>query len=117
MPTDRPAYDGAAYAVDRARRHARLAEWKRVAHHASEALDDVQTAPYPHLTERLHRQATDVVLSTKRSTPDAERIQRRLRGMAATVSEMHVLAVRGTTMLPDGFDVRTGTEGDGDPRE
>lgn len=112
MPTDRPKYDGAAYAVDCARRHAACHEWERVARHATEALDAVGAAPYPHLTERLHRQTTDVVLSTKRPDPDGERIQRRLDGMAATVRELHVLAIRGATMLPDEFDART--EGDGD---
>ncbi len=103
MPTDRPEYDEAAYAIDCARRHATRGEWEAVVHTVNEALDAVQTAPYPLLTDRLHRQSTDVVTATKSESPDADRVGAALREMASTVGEMHVLAVRGETVPHDEF--------------
>ncbi|MWG34943.1 hypothetical protein [Halomarina oriensis] len=104
MNTDRPTYDGAAYAVDQARRHADEAGWETVGDHAVDALEQVGDAPYPHLVDRLHRQATDVVLSCKRDAVDADRVVSRLDGMQETLGKMHALALDGATMFPDEFD-------------
>jgi hypothetical protein len=104
MDTERSTYDGAAYAVDQARRHADGGGWQAVSDHAYDALDQVSDAPYPHLVARLHRQTTDVVLSCKRETVDGDHVRSRLDGMQTTLSEMHALALAGATMLPDEFE-------------
>lgn len=101
---DRPEYDGAAYAVDRASEHAAREEWKDVADQACEALARASPSPYPHLTGDLHRQATDVVLSANREHPDAERIATRLAEMQATITSMIALAHEEASMFPDGVD-------------
>lgn len=104
MTTDRTTYDGAAYAVDQAHHHAEAAGWETVGDHAFDALDQVTGAPYPHLVDRLHRQATDVVLSCKRDSVDADHVVSRLDEMQTTLGQMHALALDGTTMFPDEFD-------------
>jgi hypothetical protein len=104
MDTERSTYDGAAYAVDQAHRHADEEGWQAVSDHAYDALDQVSDAPYPHLVGRLHRQTTDVVLSCKRESVDEDHVRSRLDGMWTTLSEMHALALSGTTMLPDEFE-------------
>lgn len=102
---DGPAeYDGAAYAIDRATHHANREEWEDAADRVREALDRVAPAPYPHLTGRLRRQATDVVLSADRERPDAELIATRLAGMQAAVASMTALAYDGASTFPDGGD-------------
>ncbi|PSP96928.1 hypothetical protein BRC94_11260 [Halobacteriales archaeon QS_5_70_17] len=101
---DRPEYDGAAYAVDRASEHAGREEWEDVADRACEALARASPSPYPHLNGDLHRQATDVVLSANREHPDAERISTQLAEMQATVASMIALAHEGASMFPDGVD-------------
>ncbi|MFD1513014.1 hypothetical protein [Halomarina rubra] len=104
MNSDKPTYDGAAYAVDQAHQHAAREEWGRVGDHAHEALERVTDAPYPHLVDRLHRQATDVVLSCKRGEVDTDRVSDRLDEMRETLAAMHDLALSETTMLPDELD-------------
>lgn len=100
---DRPEYDGAAYAVDCARRHATHGEREAVVHAVNEAFDAVGTAPYRLLTDRPYRQSTDAVAATKGESPDADRVEATLREMGSVVSEMHVLAVRGETVPHDEF--------------
>ena len=105
QPTsERPAYDGAAYAVDEAHQHAARGEWEAAAGRAHDALDQVSDAPYPHLFDRLHRQSTDVVLSCKRDAVDGSHVVARLDQMQTTLAEMQALAIAGATMLPDEFD-------------
>ena len=104
MSIEQPTYDGAAYAVDQAHRHAARGGWATVADRAHEAVDRVSDAPYSHLVGRLHRQATDVVLSCKRDPVDERRVVDRLDRMQTTLTEMEALALVGTTMLPDEFD-------------
>ncbi|MFC5971244.1 hypothetical protein ACFPYI_07855 [Halomarina salina] len=105
QPTSQPTYDGAAYAIDEAHQHATDDEaWDAVGDLAHDALEQVSTAPYPHLVDRLHRQATDVVLSCKRDPVDDSHVLARLDQMQTTLAEMQALAIAGTTMLPDEFD-------------
>jgi hypothetical protein len=101
MSTDRPTYEGAAFAVDSARDHAAAGDWAATGDRAHEALERVSDAPYPHLVDRLHRQATDVVLSCKREEVDGEHVRATLDGMQTTVDELQALALSGTTMFPD----------------
>jgi hypothetical protein len=111
---DPPKYDAAAYAVDRARTNAASGEMVAAARRATDAIDAVHTAPYPHLAERLHRQATDVVLAAKPAERDVDRIERRLSEMQTTVGEMQRLALRDVCMLPEGSGGETGGGADPD---
>lgn len=104
MRTEQPTYDGATYAVDQAHRHAASGGWPTVSDRAHEAFERVSDAPYPHLVGRLHRQATDVVLSCKHDPVDERHVVARLDQMQTTLTELQVLALAGATMLPDEFD-------------
>ncbi|WP_254542820.1 hypothetical protein [Halomarina pelagica] len=99
---DHPEYDGASYVIDAARGHAARGEWQTVSDLVREALDRVRATEYPHLFDRLHRQATDVVTRLKREDPDYERVRERLEGMQETVEGMQELATDGRFMFPSG---------------
>jgi hypothetical protein len=101
----RPAYDDAAYALDRADRALTNDDLDSVVDHTVDALDAVKDVGYPHLFGTMHEIATDIVLRANPADDVSDPLRQHLRGqldsMSYSLEEMHALGLAGTGMFSD----------------